>query len=198
MAMTGPAISRAPISAAWIGDLPSSMCRKTFSTTTMASSTTRPMASTIASSVRRLMLKPEGVHQGARADQRKRDRHNRDQHRAHRAQEQEDHHDHDGDRHAKRPDHVVYRGLDELACVVGHVHLERWRQRVPDALKLLAHPAHHRQRVAAGVGCTPMKTAFWPSMETAASKLCASSDMVAMSFSRISAPSLAFTTISRN
>ena len=52
---TGRAISRAPISAASNGLWPSSMWRWMFSTTTMASSTTRPMASTMASRVSRLM-----------------------------------------------------------------------------------------------------------------------------------------------
>jgi len=52
---TGMAISRAPSSAAWNGDFPCSMCRWMFSTTTMASSTTRPIASTMASSVSRLI-----------------------------------------------------------------------------------------------------------------------------------------------
>lgn len=42
------------------GEIPSSaMIRSTFSTTTMASSTTSPMASTIASRVSRLTLKPK-------------------------------------------------------------------------------------------------------------------------------------------
>ena len=59
MAITGPATSRAPTRAAATGVLPSSICRCTFSTTTMASSTTRPTASTIASKVSRLMLKPK-------------------------------------------------------------------------------------------------------------------------------------------
>ena len=58
MEMTGPMISRAPISDAATADLPCSMCRWMFSTTTMASSTTRPMASTIASSVSRFSEKP--------------------------------------------------------------------------------------------------------------------------------------------
>ncbi|MCY1461998.1 hypothetical protein D9M71_797210 [compost metagenome] len=53
--MTGTAISRAPSMAASNGVLPSSMCRWMFSTTTMASSTTRPIASTMASRVSRLM-----------------------------------------------------------------------------------------------------------------------------------------------
>ncbi|MCY1352082.1 hypothetical protein D9M71_157730 [compost metagenome] len=55
MVTTGTAISRAPSMAASNGVLPSSMWRWMFSTTTMASSTTRPMASTIASSVSRLI-----------------------------------------------------------------------------------------------------------------------------------------------
>ena len=55
MVMTGAAISRAPFMAASKGLMPSSMWRWMFSTTTMASSTTRPMASTKASSVRRLI-----------------------------------------------------------------------------------------------------------------------------------------------
>ena len=58
MAMTGPPSSRAPFRLASSGDIPSSMCRWMFSTTTMASSTTSPIASTMASSVSRLMVKP--------------------------------------------------------------------------------------------------------------------------------------------
>ena len=56
--MTGRATSLAPIKAASLGCLPSSICRCTFSTTTIASSTTRPIAITIASKVRRLIEKP--------------------------------------------------------------------------------------------------------------------------------------------
>ncbi len=58
MAMTGPISSRAPTSAAWNGVRPSRRWRSTFSTTTMASSTTRPTDSTMASSVSRLSVKP--------------------------------------------------------------------------------------------------------------------------------------------
>ena len=56
--ITGPTISRAPCSDACTGVFPSSRWRWMFSTTTMASSTTSPIASTIASSVSRLKLKP--------------------------------------------------------------------------------------------------------------------------------------------
>ncbi len=59
MEMMGPTSSRAPTSAASMGFIPSRTCRSTFSTTTMASSTTRPTERTIASSVRRLMVKPK-------------------------------------------------------------------------------------------------------------------------------------------
>ena len=55
IATTGPEISRMPWKAACIGVIPSSMWRWMFSTTTMASSTTRPIASTMASSDRRLI-----------------------------------------------------------------------------------------------------------------------------------------------
>ena len=58
MAITGPTSSCAPLMAASKGLNPSSMCRWMFSTTTIASSTTRPIASTMASSVSRLIENP--------------------------------------------------------------------------------------------------------------------------------------------
>ena len=58
IAMIGPMSSRAPMSAASIRDLPWRTCRSTFSTTTIASSTTRPTDSTIARMVSRFKLKP--------------------------------------------------------------------------------------------------------------------------------------------
>ena len=51
-------ISRAPSIAARLRGVPSSMWRKMFSSITMASSTTRPIASTNASSVSVLIVKP--------------------------------------------------------------------------------------------------------------------------------------------
>ena len=56
--MIGPTSSRAPFNAASRGFKPSRRCRSTFSTTTMASSTTRPTERTMASSVSRLMVNP--------------------------------------------------------------------------------------------------------------------------------------------
>ncbi len=56
IAMIGPPSSRAAMSDASSGGLPSSfMWRSTFSTTMIASSTTRPIASTSASNVSRLI-----------------------------------------------------------------------------------------------------------------------------------------------
>ncbi len=59
MAMMGPTSSRAPWRAASRGFAPSRRCRSTFSTTTMASSTTSPTERTIARSVRRFTVKPK-------------------------------------------------------------------------------------------------------------------------------------------
>ncbi len=58
MAMTGPETSSIALSVASLGDMPCSMWCSTASTTTMASSTTRPMASTSPNSDRVLMEKP--------------------------------------------------------------------------------------------------------------------------------------------
>ena len=58
MAMIGPISSRAALIAASNGLSPSWRCRSTFSTMTIASSTTRPTESTIARSVRRLIVNP--------------------------------------------------------------------------------------------------------------------------------------------
>ena len=58
IAITAKPISLMPLMAACLRGMPSSMCRKMFSSTTMASSTTRPIASTMASSVSVLMVNP--------------------------------------------------------------------------------------------------------------------------------------------
>ena len=58
IATMGPASSRAARLAEASGDIPPSRCRFTFSTTMMASSTTRPIASTSASNVSRLIENP--------------------------------------------------------------------------------------------------------------------------------------------
>jgi hypothetical protein len=69
--------------------------RSTFSSTTMASSTTMPIASTMANSVSVLIEKPSSVQPGEGADQRHRHRQHRDQRGAPGLQEHEDHRQHD-------------------------------------------------------------------------------------------------------
>src|ERR1700730_5972935 len=58
VAMIGPVTSRIAATAAAIGDTPCASCRSTFSTTTMASSTTSPIASTMPSMLTVLREKP--------------------------------------------------------------------------------------------------------------------------------------------
>ena len=58
MATIGPTSSRAASIAAWNVPFPLCRCRSTFSTITIASSTTRPTERTMASSVRRLIVNP--------------------------------------------------------------------------------------------------------------------------------------------
>ena len=58
MAMIGPVTSGIAFRVASRGDKPASILRSTFSTTTMASSTTMPMASTRPNSDRSLIEKP--------------------------------------------------------------------------------------------------------------------------------------------
>ena len=57
--MIGQISSRAPFKAAFSRVMPSRMWRSTFSTTTMASSTTRPTDNTIARSVSRFKVNPK-------------------------------------------------------------------------------------------------------------------------------------------
>ncbi|MNN31850.1 hypothetical protein D3C81_1455520 [compost metagenome] len=62
MPISAPEICPMDLRVASSGDRPSSCIRRsTFSTTTMASSTSRPMASTMANMVRVLMLKPNAA-----------------------------------------------------------------------------------------------------------------------------------------
>ena len=58
VAMIGPVTSRIAATTAATGDNPCSSCRSTFSTTTMASSTTNPIASTMPSMLTVLSEKP--------------------------------------------------------------------------------------------------------------------------------------------
>ncbi len=68
--ITGPEISSIALSAASFGDMPSSMWRSTASTTTIASSTTSPIASTSPNSDKVLIEKPKSREEDECSDQR--------------------------------------------------------------------------------------------------------------------------------
>ena len=97
VAMIGPVTSFMAWRVASTGDLPRPMLRSTFSTTTMASSTTMPMASTRPNSDSALS-ETEQVHHREGADQRHRHGGQRNDRGAPGLQEQDhhQHHQHDG------------------------------------------------------------------------------------------------------
>ena len=103
MAMTGPETSSIAFTAASRGDEPSSMWRSTHSTTTIASSTTSPIARTSPNSERVLTENPKTGKKDEGADQRHRHGEHRDQRRAPALQEEE----HDEDDEKQRGDQSV-------------------------------------------------------------------------------------------
>ncbi len=94
------------------------MRRSTFSTTTMASSTTMPIASTRPNSDSVLMEKPNASSTRERADYRNRYGNERNDRRAPRLQEQDDDEHDQHDRFEQRVEHRVDRLLHELRRVV--------------------------------------------------------------------------------
>ena len=85
------------------------MWRCTFSMTTMASSTTSPVASVIPNSVSELIEKSEELDERECSDQRDRNRDRRNDGRAPVQQEEEDHEDDDDDRFSQRHQHFANR-----------------------------------------------------------------------------------------
>ena len=150
IAMIGPTNSRAASSAAWNGRWPSWMWRSTFSTTTMASSTTRPTASTMASSVSRLIVNPNSSIRNAAPMSEIGMATTGIEHRAEAAQEQEDHDDDDGERFEQRVGHLVDGVLDVLGGIVRHADLHPGGQRFLDLGHELAHGVDDIQRVGSG------------------------------------------------
>ena len=107
MPMTGACTSDIALKVASRGDMPSSMWCSTASTTTMASSTTRPIASTSANSDSVLIEKPEQREEREHADQRDRHRQQRDQRRAPALQEDEDDQHDQADRLEQRDEDLL-------------------------------------------------------------------------------------------
>ena len=123
------------------------MWRSTFSTTTIASSTTNPTDSTIASSVSRFRREAEHLHQKQRADQRNRNRDDRHDDRPERAEEQKDDDHHDEQRVDQRLYDFVNGVVDVSGGVVGHLRLHAGRQFLLDLLELDADALDHVDRV---------------------------------------------------
>ena len=150
IAMTGPDTSSIALRVASSGDSPCSMCRSTFSTTTIASSTTMPIASTRPNSVRLFSEKPSSEHHRERADQRHRHGDQRDERRAPGLQEHEHDDDDQHDRLEQRVDHLVDRLADEERGVVDDAVLDAVGERLLQAFHRLAHLRRRLERVGAG------------------------------------------------
>ena len=128
--------------------LPMCRWRSMFSTMTMASSTTSPTDSTMASSVSRLIVKPNSEHQRHGADERDRDGDDRDDHAAHRPEEEEDDQDDDEQRLGQRLQHFVDRRSGCRATEsYGMPRLHARGQLRLDLRHRLAHALHHFERV---------------------------------------------------
>ena len=120
--------SRAPMSAASSGGTPFSTCREMFSSTTMASSTTRPVATISAISDRLFSEKPHRYITAKLPIERDRHGGDRDDGGADVGQEQQHHDDDEGDGDQQRPLRLVQRGADGRRAVAGHVQLDAARQ----------------------------------------------------------------------
>ena len=146
VAMTAKPISRAPSKEASSGGSPCSMRRWMFSISTIASSTTMPMASTIGEQGQDVDRGAEERHHHEGGDDRDRDRDHGDDGRAPVAQEDQDHEDDEADALDERLQHAVDRGADELALVVHDVRFGAGRQ---GALELLELGRGRRRRRSA-------------------------------------------------
>src|ERR1700722_18191070 len=124
MPMTGPEISCMAFSAASFGAMPSSIWRSTASTTTIASSTTRPIASTMPNIDSVLMEKPNS---GKSADQRHGNGEQRYERGAPTLEKKIDDDDHEHQRDAQRQDDFPNTFGDSVRLVQGNnvVHVRR-------------------------------------------------------------------------
>ena len=128
----------------------SSITRSTFSTTTIASSTTMPIASTIASSETVLAEKPERQQHREGADQADRHGDDRDDGGAQVAEEQEDHEHHQHEGLDQRLHHLVDRVGDEGGAVVEDLRLHARRESAADSSSSAAlHARRGLHRVGA-------------------------------------------------
>ncbi len=150
VAMIGLVTSRIACCAAAMGARPRAMLRSTFSTTTIASSTTMPIASTRPNSDSAFSEKPNEMHHRERADERHGHGRERNHRRAPGLQEQHDH-EHD---EQQRFEQRVHDGVDRLAHehrrVVDDVVVDALRKVLRELRHLRAHLVRDVDRVAAG------------------------------------------------
>ena len=144
--------------AASIGERPSSlMIRSTFSTTTMASSTSRPIASTMANMVSMLIEKPNSPRSGERAQQHHRHRDGRDQGGADVSHEQPHHQEDQHDRLEQGLDHFTDGDPDERRGVVRIDDLEPGRKIAAHLHQLLLDPVGGGQGIGARLLAGPAR-----------------------------------------
>ena len=125
----------------------SRMCRSMFSITTIASSTTMPVASTMPNSVSVLIEKPNSLTKANVPIERHRDRHRRDDRAAPVLQEQE-HHEHDQhDRLDQRLQHLADRLARRPSTLSkAMLPLEPGREALRRAASARAHHSRRRRR----------------------------------------------------
>ena len=126
-----------------------------FSTTTIASSTTMPIASTRPNSDRLLRLKPSPSHDGERADDGDRHGDQRDERRPPGLQEDQHDDGHEDDRVAQRLEDLVDRLVDERRRVVDDRVVDVGRE----AALQLVHPRANRVGRVEGVGAGQLEDA---------------------------------------
>ena len=131
------ALVTSPIAAevAWCGSLsPSEMWRWTFSMTTMASSTTRPVARVMPNRVSELMEKPKTLDEGEGSDERNGDGDGGDEGSAPVLQEKEDDGDDDDNGFDEGLDDLMNGGADDGGGIEGddgvHARRERFASRL--------------------------------------------------------------------
>ena len=125
------------------------MLRSTFSTTTIASSTTMPIASTRPNSVSRLIEKPSASMPANVATSDDDDRHRADDRRAEALQEQVDDQHHQHDRLEQRLDHLLDRQPHEVVGVERDDVVDALREARLHLLQRLAHRLRDDEPVGA-------------------------------------------------
>ena len=117
-----------------------------------------------------MTVKPKTCIRKTRADQRDRDGHHRDQHRAEGAEEEEDDDHDDQQRLAEGLEHLVDGVRDVVGGVVGDAGLESGRAGPSGWTAISARTRlMTSSELALGSGQMPMKTAVWPEKWTSAS-----------------------------